>query len=92
MPQSVLSEVTNELTTLILNETTVPSYNKRMLARLNEPTFYNMLENIVKSDGFTKLKQNADIEKIVGKEHVEMLQHILEGIQLLKSQEIETNH
>ena len=92
LPQSVLSEVTNELTTLILNETTVPSYNKRMLARLNEPTFYNMLENIVKSDGFTKLKQNADIEKIVGKEHVEMLQHILEGIQLLKSQEIETNH
>ena len=85
----IAEAVTSEITTLVLNETTIPSYPRRTLVPLNEPTFMNMLEKMVNSSGFVKLKQNADIDKTVDKTWVSMIQTIKEKIQELESHENE---
>ena len=89
---SATQEVNKELSKLVLNITEVSSYKKTTFMPLNEPTFYNMLEELVKSDDFNKLKKNANTDKIVDKSWVAMIETWREGIQELKSQEIETNH
>jgi hypothetical protein len=89
---SATQEVNKEHSNLLLNVTEVSSYKKKTFMPLNEPTFYNMLEEFVKSDDFNKLKKNANIDKIVDKSWVAMIETWREGIQELKSQERDRNH
>jgi len=73
---------------LVLNITEVDSYKKKAYANISESTFYNYLENIVKSSDFNKLKTNADSKKLVDKSWVAMLDDLIEGIKKEKSIEI----